>query len=98
MSAYASAYKALTSDRALRPNEAAQLLAELRVENGKELADAVERDLSGKYRRTATDTEASFRRKRREYGAAMRVVNAFRHLAAAPFRPALPPQRNRSTS
>lgn len=97
-SAYSTAFQALTSSRPLSPNQAAQLLADLRKEDGLELADAIERDLSGKYRRTPTDTEASFRRKRRDYGAAMRIVNAFRHLAAAPLRPTLPPQRNRSTS
>lgn len=99
MSAYSTAYQALTSGRPLRPGEAAQLLADLRKEFGIELADAIEQELSGQYRRTDRDTEASFKRKRQAYGASMRIVNAFRHLAAAPFRPNLPHQRdNRSTS
>ncbi|MEV1079921.1 hypothetical protein AB0I98_16990 [Streptomyces sp. NPDC050211] len=98
MSAYSRAYQGLTSDRPLGPGEAAQLLAELRQETGTELADAIEKQLSGKYRRTATDTDAEFRRKRRQYGAAMRVVNAVRHLAASPLRTSMPNQRTRSTS
>ncbi|MCI3240242.1 hypothetical protein [Streptomyces spinosisporus] len=99
MSAYAKAYRALTSGRALRPGEAALLLADLRKEFGTELADAIEQQLAGKYRRTDTDTDAAFKRKQRAYGAAMRVVNTVRHLAAAPLRPTLPHQRdNRSTS
>ncbi|MEU7962403.1 hypothetical protein AB0D09_02870 [Streptomyces sp. NPDC049097] len=98
MSAYATAHRALTSGRALRPDEAARLLAELRKEFGQELADAMETQLSDKYRRSATDSDAEFRRKRRQYGAAMRTVNAFRHLASATFRSTVPPQRNRSTS
>jgi len=98
MSAYSTAYTALTGGRALRPNEAAQLLASLRKETGEELADAIEQQLSGKYRRTSTDTDGSFRRKRRDFGASMAVVNAFRHLAAA-CHPTIPnPRNNRSTS
>ncbi|MGI5196536.1 hypothetical protein ACQEVY_23290 [Streptomyces sp. CA-288835] len=98
MSAYSDAFRALTSEPALRPDQAAHLLANLRKEIGEELADDVERDLSGKYRRTATDTDASFRRKRRDYGAAMRVVNAFRKLAASRLPNSTPHQRTRSTS
>ncbi|MGW4883397.1 hypothetical protein [Streptomyces murinus] len=98
MSAYSTAFRALTAGRALRPADAAQLLADLRREFGEEAADAIEQDLSGQFRRTPTDTDGAFRRKRRDYGAAMRIVNAFRHLAAAPLRPTLPPQHNRSTS
>jgi hypothetical protein len=98
VSAYSTAYQALTAGRALRPGEAAQLLADLRQETGEELADAVERELSGKYRRTAQDTDGSFRRKRRDFGASMAIVNAFRALARASL-PAFPTQRdNRSTS
>ncbi|WP_327230840.1 hypothetical protein [Streptomyces murinus] len=95
MSAYSTAFRALTSGRPLRPDEAAQLLADLRKEYGQELADAIERDLSDQFRRAPTDTDGAFRRKRRDYGAAMRVVNAFRHLAAAS--PTLPPQHRRTT-
>lgn len=97
MSAYSSVYRALTSGRPLRPGEAAQLLADLRRETGEELTDAVEKQLDGKFRRTPTDTDGSFRKKRLHYGASMRVVNAFRALAQAP-RPTIPHQRNRSTS
>ncbi|MFC7909015.1 hypothetical protein [Streptomyces nigra] len=99
MSAYRAAYKALTSGQPLQPGEATQLLAHLRKELGTELADAVEKQLDGQYQRTDTDTDGSYRKKRRQYGAAMRIVNAFRELAAAPFRPNIPTQRdNRSTS
>lgn len=99
MSAYSTVYQALTAGRALRPGEAAQLLADLRKETGAELADAIEQQLTGKYRRTDKDSDASFRRKQRAYGASMRIVKAFRRLAAAPLRPTLPHQRdNRSTS
>ncbi|WP_328425943.1 hypothetical protein [Streptomyces sp. NBC_00443] len=98
-SAYSTAYQALTSARPLRPGEAAQLLADLRRETGEELADAVAAQLDGKYRRTAADTDTAFRKKQRSYGAAMRALNALRHLAAAPSSPTLPPQRdNRSTT
>ncbi|WP_282795150.1 hypothetical protein [Streptomyces sp. CC224B] len=98
MTAYTTAYRALTSDRALRPDDAAALLAAVRKEYAEELATAVEQDLSGKYRRTATDTDGSFRRKRRAYGASMAVVNRFRFFAASPS-PLFPPrQRTRSTS
>ncbi|HEY6117912.1 MAG TPA: hypothetical protein VI172_18330 [Candidatus Dormibacteraeota bacterium] len=95
MSAYSDAFQALTRNRALRPDEAAVLLARLRKETGQDLAAAVEQTLSGKYVRTATDTDGSFRLKRRKYAAAMAVVNTFRHLAATT---SLPHQRNRSTS
>lgn len=99
MSAYSRVYQALTSGRALKPGEAAEMLAALRRETGTELADAIERQLDGQYRRTDTDTNASFRKKRAQYGASMRIVNAFRALATAPGRPVLPNQRNhRSTS
>ncbi|MGW5408971.1 hypothetical protein [Streptomyces spiralis] len=97
MSAYSTAFQALTSGRALRPGEAAELLADLRRETGEELADAVETQLDGKFRRTATDTDGSFRKKRLHYGASMRVVEAVRALARS-SRPTLPHQRNRSTS
>ncbi|MFI9824462.1 hypothetical protein ACIHFC_29020 [Streptomyces sp. NPDC052013] len=98
MSAYSRAYKALTSGRPMRPGEAAQVLAQLRKETGDELASVVQRELSDQYRRTDTDTDSSFRRKRREFGAAMRIVARVRELAAAPFHTSLPHQRNRSTS
>ncbi|MEU6535565.1 hypothetical protein [Streptomyces sp. NPDC047000] len=98
MSAYTAAFKALTAGRALRPCEAAQLLADLRRETGEELADAVERQLSGKFRRADTDTDGAFRKKRMHYGASMRVVNAFRALARASH-PDFPNQRtDRSTT
>lgn len=97
MSAYSTAYQALTRGRVLRPDEAAALLTALRKEFGEELAGALERDLDGKYRRTATDTDAEFRRKRRKYGAAMGVVNRLREFAASPNRLSPPHQRNRST-
>ncbi|MEV0446090.1 hypothetical protein AB0I84_30785 [Streptomyces spectabilis] len=98
MTAYTTAYRALTGNRALRPDDAAALLASVRKEFAEELATAVERDLSGKYRRTATDTDGSFRRKRRAYGASMAVVNRFRLFAASPLRLSPPHQRTRSTS
>ncbi|CAL9303065.1 hypothetical protein [Streptomyces sp. SudanB91_2054] len=82
MSAYTTAFQALTASRALRPDEAAALLAQLRKEIGDELAAAVERELSGQFRRTDTDTDAEFRRKRRAYGAAIRTLNRIRQLAA----------------
>ncbi|MFI0530269.1 hypothetical protein ACH3XX_09495 [Streptomyces scabiei] len=98
MSAYTTAFKALTSGRALRPDEAAALLVALRKEAGEELATALEADLNGKFRRTDTDTDGSFRRKRRAYGAAITVVNRLREFAASPLLLSPPHQRNRSTS
>ncbi|MFB7776872.1 hypothetical protein [Streptomyces bauhiniae] len=97
MSAYSDLHRALTHGRPLRPDEAEQLLAALRAENGAEFADLLERGLSDRFRRTDTDTDSSFRKKRATYGASMRIVNGLRALARAP-RPALPNQRNRSTS
>ncbi|MFE9906459.1 hypothetical protein [Streptomyces achromogenes] len=97
MSAYSTAYQALTAGRALRPHEAAKVLADLRRETGEELADAVEKQLDGKFRRSPTDTDGSFRKKRLHYGASMRVINAFRALAKDP-RPTIPNPRTRSTS
>lgn len=96
MSAYTTAFQALTSGRALRPNEASALLAQLRKETGDELAAAVERELSGQFRRTENDTDAEFRRKRRAYGAAIRTVNRFREFATT--RTTTTHQRTRSTS
>ncbi|MBK3631611.1 hypothetical protein JHN52_01270 [Streptomyces sp. MBT97] len=98
MSAYTTAFQALTDGRPLRPGEAAQLLANLRQETGEELAQAIEKQLDGKFRRTEDDTSATFRKKRAQYGASMRIVNALRALAQA-TRPTFPHQRNnRSTS
>ncbi|MFM9602729.1 hypothetical protein [Streptomyces turgidiscabies] len=98
MSAYSTAYQALTSGRALRPDEAAQLLGSLRQEFGQELADAVEQTLDGQYRRTETDTDAEFRRKRRKFGAAIRTVNLVRQFATNPRGFTPPAQRDpRST-
>ncbi|MGW0869901.1 hypothetical protein ACWD3Z_05345 [Streptomyces sp. NPDC002740] len=97
MTAYSRAFTALTDGRPLDPRNAAQLLAELRKETGAELADTVEEQLDGKFRRTEADTDASFRKKRVRYGVSMRIVNAFRHLAAISCD--FPHQRdNRSTS
>lgn len=99
MSAYNRAYQALTSGRPMCPDEAAQLLADLRTETGIELAGAVEKQLDGKFRRQDGDSETAFRNKKRVYAASMRVVQAIRRLAAAPIRPNFPQQRdNRSTS
>lgn len=88
MSAYSRAYRALTSTEALRPEEAAGLLADLRRETGADLADAVERQLSGTGVRTESDSDGSYRRKQRAFAASMRVVNAIRRLAAARIQPA----------
>ncbi|MGQ4358516.1 hypothetical protein [Streptomyces sp. SAS_272] len=99
MTAYTTVFKALTAGSALRPGEAAQLLAALRQETGEELADAIETQLDGKFRRTGDDTDASFRKKRVRYGISMRIVNALRALAKAPHLSNFPHQRNnRSTS
>ncbi|MFD4787854.1 hypothetical protein ACFWN1_12530 [Streptomyces sp. NPDC058459] len=97
MSAYSDIHRALTRGRPLRPAEAEQLLAALRAESGAEFADVLERELSGQFRRTDTDTYSSFRKKRASFAASMRIVNALRALARA-SRPTLPNQRNRSTS
>jgi hypothetical protein len=98
MSAYTSVFQALTRGRALHPHEAAKLLAQLRKETGDELAAAIQHELSGQYRRGDSDTDSSFRRKRREYGAAMRVVDRVRAFAASPLRTTMPNQRTGSTS
>ncbi|MFE2045698.1 hypothetical protein ACFXAZ_33245 [Streptomyces sp. NPDC059477] len=95
MSAYTTAYQALTAGRPLSPAETARLLSQLRKETGDELAAALERELDGRYRRGPTDTDGSFRRKRRDFGAAMSVVNRLRDLAASPLPTTPPHQRNR---
>ncbi|WP_216588544.1 hypothetical protein [Streptomyces brasiliscabiei] len=97
MSAYSTAFKALTSGRALRPDEAAALLVDLRKEAGEELADALAKDLDGRFRRADTDTDGAFRRKRRDFGASMAVVNRLREFAASTLLLSPPHQRNRST-
>lgn len=99
MSAYSRAFQALTSGRALRADEAAQLLADLRKENGDELADALGKHATEQYRPKPTDSKADDRRKRRAYGAVMRAANLAREIAGSPFRATIPPQsNNRSTS
>ncbi|MFD3835358.1 hypothetical protein ACFWWC_03750 [Streptomyces sp. NPDC058642] len=99
MSAYAEVLQALTADSRLEPSDAEQLLARLRKETGEELAEAVEKQLDGRFRRQAGDSETAFRNKKRVYAASMRVVQAIRRLGAAPVRPNFPHQRdNRSTS
>lgn len=82
MTAYSRAYEALTGSRPLSKVEAAALLGSLRQEFGQELADAVERDLDGQYRRAEADTDSEFKRKRRKYGAAIRTVNKVREFAS----------------
>jgi len=99
VSAYSRAYQALTSGRALRPDEAAQVLADLRKEHGNELADALSTHATERYQTKPTDTRADDRRKRRAYGAVMRAANLAREIASSPFRSTIPPQsNNRSTS
>ncbi|MFF3310535.1 hypothetical protein [Streptomyces sp. NPDC002952] len=98
MSAYSNAYRALTSGQPMSRTDAAILLSLLRQEFGKELADAVEKSLDGQYRRTETDTDAGFRRKKRQFGAAMRTVALIREFASNPRGFTAPAQRNhRST-
>ncbi|MFE0727898.1 hypothetical protein ACFW2X_06540 [Streptomyces antibioticus] len=96
MSAYDRAHHALTTGQPLTPADATRLLADLRRETGTQLADAVEKQLDGKYRRTRDDTDASFRKKRVRYGIAMRTVNAVRALARNT--PNFPHQRDRRSS
>jgi hypothetical protein len=101
VSAYSNAYKALTSGRALRPDEAAQVLADLRKEHGDELADALGKHATEQYEPKPSDTRAEDRRKRRAYGAVMRAANLAHEIASSPFRTTVPPQgdtTNRSTS
>jgi hypothetical protein len=99
VSAYSRAFRALTSGRALPPDEAAQLLAALRKEHGDELADALGEHATEHYRPQSTDSKADDRRKRRAYGAVMRAANLARDIASSPFRATVPPQSNdRSTS
>ena len=83
MSAYVTVLEALTTGRALDPTAAVQLLADLRRETGEQLADGIEKQLDGKFIRTAADSDTSYRKKRTTYGTAMRIVNAFRALARA---------------
>lgn len=98
MSAYSKAHQALTSGQPLSSADAAALLGDLRKEFGQELADAVERTLDGQYRRTDTDTDAEFRRKRRKFGAAIRTLNLVREFATNPRGFTTPAQRDpRST-
>lgn len=98
MTAYSRVYKALTDGQAHPRSEVVQLLADLRREYGRDLADAVEKDLDGRYRRTDTDTDAEFRRKRRKFGAAIRTLNLVRDFASSPRSFTPPAQRDhRST-
>ncbi|MEU0199172.1 MULTISPECIES: hypothetical protein [unclassified Streptomyces] len=99
MSAYSRAFQALTSGRAMRPEEASQVLADLRRDYGDELVNALVAHATERYRPKPTDSRADDRRKRRAYGAVMRAANLAREIAASPFRPTIPPQsNNRSTS
>ncbi|MEU9149158.1 hypothetical protein AB0D59_01055 [Streptomyces sp. NPDC048417] len=82
-SAYARAYQALTRGRALRPDEAAELLAELRKETAKELTDTVLEQLVTDSQVTSTDTEGVIRRKRRAFSAASKTLRAIRQAAAS---------------
>lgn len=97
MSAYAEVLQILTTERRIDPTDAVQLLARLRSETGDELAAAVEQQLDGRFRREPGMTETAFRNRKRVYAASMRVLQAVRHLAAAPINP-FPTPRNRSTS
>ncbi|MFE4547568.1 hypothetical protein [Streptomyces sp. NPDC056785] len=98
MTAYSRVYDALADGRARTHAEVVQLLADLRREYGRDLADAVEKDLVGEYRRAPGDTDGVFRRKQRRFGAAMRTVNRFREFAANPRSFTPPAQRDhRST-
>ena len=94
MSAYARVYQALTTGRPLSPGEATELLTALRKENGTELADALEKLLSGQGCRTDYDSDSSYRLRRARYGAAMRLVNTLRELVGSPLRTTPPHQRN----
>ncbi|MEU9656731.1 hypothetical protein [Streptomyces chartreusis] len=80
--AYVRVYRALT--KTMPAADAAQLLAELRQDHGDEITDAITADLDGKFRRTATDSHAAFRNKKRAYGTSMRVVQAVRDLTRVP--------------
>ncbi|MFE8011472.1 hypothetical protein ACFU3O_01890 [Streptomyces antibioticus] len=84
MSAGGAAFAALTSDRAMSPGDAVKLLAVLRQEMGEDLAAAIEKRLDGQFRRTGTDTENTFRRKKVVFAASMRVVQAVRDLTRVP--------------
>jgi hypothetical protein len=95
VSAHAEVLQLITTERRLDPTDAVQLLARLRKETGEELAAAAEKHLDGRFRREPGMTETAFRNRKRVYAASMRVLQAVRHLAAAP-RP-LPNPRNRST-
>ncbi|MCX4575662.1 hypothetical protein OHB41_21200 [Streptomyces sp. NBC_01571] len=98
MNAYGKVYDALTDGRPRPRAEVVQLLADLRREYGQELADAVEKDLDGQYRRADTDTNAEFRRKRQKYGIAMRTLALVREFASNPRSFTTPAQRDpRST-
>lgn len=101
MSAYSRAHRALTSGRPLRPEQAAQVLAELRTEYGAELATTLTAHAKERYGPKPSDTRADERRKRRAYGAVMRAAALAREIAASPFRTTIPPQgdtTNRSTT
>lgn len=82
-SAYARAYQALTRGHALRPDEAAGLLAELRTETANEVTDTVFEQLVTDSQATSTDTEAAIRRKRRAFSAATKTLRAIRQAAAS---------------
>ncbi|MCG7204005.1 hypothetical protein [Streptomyces arenae] len=99
MSAYYRAHRALTSGQALRPAEAAQLLAELRRENGEQLADAIAAQLDGTCRRAPGDSAAAYRKKSWTFATVMRVVANIRRLSALPVSPTIPnPRTNGSTA
>ncbi|MBK3572640.1 hypothetical protein JHN63_02130 [Streptomyces sp. MBT65] len=82
-SAYTKAYQALTRGHVLRPDEAAELLADLRAETATELTDAVFEQLVTDSQATSTDTEAAIRRKRRAFGAGTKTLRAIRQTAAS---------------
>lgn len=97
MTAYTDAYKALTSSRALKPAEAARLLARLHDEHAAELADLIRTEAKRRCAPKTGDTKAIARRKTRRFGAMNSAASLIDPaLGAAPK--TIPTQRDGSSS
>ncbi|MGW7085053.1 hypothetical protein ACWGH2_16395 [Streptomyces sp. NPDC054871] len=97
MTAYSDAYRALTTGRALKPAEAARLLARVHDEHATELADLIRAEAKLRCAVDPSDTKAIDRRKRRRFGG-MTSAASLIDPAHEATRKSLPTQRNRSTS
>ncbi|MEU1152666.1 hypothetical protein ABZ369_06555 [Streptomyces sp. NPDC005918] len=96
MTAYSDAYRVLTSGRALKPAEAARLLARVHDEHAADLADVIRTEAKQRCAPNKADTKAVARRKTRRFGAMTSAASLIDPALGAA--PKIPSQRDRSTS